>query len=157
MRHVIIEGPDGAGKTALARTLCQSLGMQYHHEGPPPPGVNRCEHYQMTLLSTDHPTVFDRFHLGELVYGPLLRGGTNLTAEEVDTINQTFKDMGGTMVCCLPPWETCIANNRRKEELIKDETVMRAAYDGWTLLVQTRAFNGGRVFDYTQEEPHVAS
>lgn len=153
MKHIIIEGPDGAGKTALAAVLCRALGMAYHHEGPPPPGVDLRDHYLNTLRSnTRVPTVFDRFHLGEVVYGPLLREKSGLTPRDVQIINQAFKDLGGSIIICLPPWETCIENSRAKAELelIQDEVVLQAAYDAWTVLAKTRALFRGQLYDYTE-------
>ena len=36
---VVLEGPDGGGKTALANELVRH-GYTYHHEGPPPKNVD---------------------------------------------------------------------------------------------------------------------
>lgn len=148
--HIIIEGPDGAGKTKLARTLCFALGMDYHHEGPPPIGARPGEHYLKVLNNTHKPTVFDRFHLGEIIYGPLLRGAGGLNPGEVRDLNWASAIRGGQVILCLPPWETCLANTRVKEELIKSELMLQAAYDGWVALSRNPVLFTGRVFDYTR-------
>ena len=70
--HLVIEGPDGAGKTTLAQALCAS-GYAYRHEGPPPPTVPALRYYAGILARLEQPTLLDRFHLGELVYGPIVR------------------------------------------------------------------------------------
>lgn len=153
MKHIIIEGPDGAGKTALAAVLCRSLGMAYHHEGPPPPGANLRDHYLNVLrANTRIPTVFDRFHLGEVVYGPLLREKSGLEPRDVQVISQAFKDLGGSIIICLPSWETCVANSREKGdgELIQDEVVLQAAYDAWVVLSRTRSLFRGQLYNYTE-------
>lgn len=155
MRHIILEGPDGAGKTTIARILCHALGMEYSHEGPPPPGVEPFTHYWLQLGGAEYPTVFDRLHLGEIVYGPLLRGKPGLTPEEVMRLNDLAEDMDALIVLCLPPWENCLAATRAKEELIKDETVLRAAYDGWKVLSQNTSQFTGRIFDYTRRGDFV--
>src|SRR5688500_988429 len=74
--HVIIEGPDGAGKTTLAEHLVKHHGYRYHHEGKPE-HVDMLVRYAEVFLeqtASGQPVVFDRLHLGELVYGNILRG-----------------------------------------------------------------------------------
>ena len=153
MSHVIIEGPDGAGKTSLARFICHRHTMAYHHEGPPPDG-SALHHYAGLLMNTTKPTVFDRLHLGELVYGPLLRGDSKLAPADVDLLNEVILNRCITVVACLPPWETCFANNRDKDEFIKDEVTLHAAYDAWSVLLRNPRFQVNlRLYDYTASPP----
>jgi len=156
--HVVLDGPDGAGKTTLAKIICKQYGMWYRHEGPPPPGVPVFQHYSGLLEQTTEPTVFDRLHVGELVYGPLLRGASGLTREQVDELNEQV-----TLVICLPPWNVCLANTRGRVELIKDVTVLYAAYIRWVVLsvdLEQRALIERRsreiqVYDYTASDFHL--
>jgi thymidylate kinase len=83
---IILEGVDGTGKTTLAHELCDlaqqvtpGVNVTYLHAGPP----DRHPLYEYEVPLQDvHPTrdlvVCDRWHLGELVYGPLYRGGSQL-------------------------------------------------------------------------------
>jgi hypothetical protein len=152
MRHVILEGPDGSGKTTLARRLCHSLKLAYHHEGPPPTNVPALEHYARLLAEAKRPTLFDRLHLGELVYGPLLRGASRLSNRDVRLLNRIIRGSGSTMVICGPPLETCLRNIRGRNELIKDEAVLREAYDRWRSVSDTWPVNSIR-YDYSAPCP----
>jgi hypothetical protein len=65
---IIIEGPDGVGKTTAARKLCQMGGLTYNRMGPPAPDMDHVSWY----LNRIEPTaLWDRFHLGEEAYGHL--------------------------------------------------------------------------------------
>lgn len=152
--HIIIEGPDGAGKTTLAKVLCSALSMDYHHEGPPPQGVKPYDHYRNVYRELTHPTVIDRFHLGEIVYGPLLREKSGLAPAEVFELNRIIEARNGRVIVCLPPWETCLENNEAKwdKELIQDEITLHAAYDAWAVLVRNPTLFTGRVYNYTAME-----
>lgn len=152
--HIILEGPDGSGKTTLARSL-EALGYDYQHQGPPPSGTEAFVHYTKLLCSASKPTVFDRFHLGELVYGPLLRGKSGLHPSDVLRITSLIQEMQVAIVFCYPPWAVCLENTRRKEELIKDNMVMNMAYKLWGEIIKHYPTNVQH-YDYTQDRFHLA-
>lgn len=151
--HIIIEGPDGAGKTTLARQLCHDLRMAYHHEGPPPVSTSVLHHYAALLANTKRPTVFDRFHLGELVYGPLLRGVSGLNPTDIRLMNRLVRGNGIAVIICLPEWGTCLERTRQRDEFIKDETKLKEAHRLWCTMVDafdhvnTQVLNDGEGCD----------
>ena len=146
--HIVIEGPDGAGKTVLAKRLAETLGMDYRHEGPPPAGVDAFKHY-IGMLRT-MPTVFDRFAFGEMVYGPLLRGKSGVTFAELLLLRDVLRLTHSRVVLCLPPFDACLANMKDRKELITDPEQIRSAYDRWIEFSTMRnlgIFN--KIYDYT--------
>ena len=101
---IIVEGPDGSGKTTLVNDLSHAVvtpvvdeegkaiknektGWEHNdtqaeilHSGPLK--QNPIVAYEMRLKNYDpfHDIVIaDRWHVGELIYGPLLRGSSQLT------------------------------------------------------------------------------
>jgi thymidylate kinase len=78
---VIIEGCDGTGKSTLAARLAERLdGAEVLHLGPP-----KRHPLEETVLALDDYTpgsgrhvIVDRFHLGEMIYGPIYRGESKL-------------------------------------------------------------------------------
>lgn len=95
---IIIEGPDGAGKTTLAGAIeeeasRQKIAVFRRSARPPrPPDRNPFEEYEATLLREplgrpgneilrqDLLVIQDRWAMGELIYGPLKRGASRLSA-----------------------------------------------------------------------------
>lgn len=130
---LILEGPDGAGKTTLARKVAAEIGGVVWHEGPPPPGRDQLHHYASEILRAiraRRPVIFDRCHLGEYVYGPVARGEDTLTSWGVRLIKRLLRANGVHCVICLPAYETCINNWRRREgeEYLKNEQRFHEVY-----------------------------
>lgn len=69
----LLEGPDGTGKTTMARKL-EQRGFHYEHADASD-SLPRLAKRMANLQDLDH-VVWDRAHLGELVHGPLDRGTT---------------------------------------------------------------------------------
>lgn len=136
---VIIEGPDGAGKTQLARHLAEEYHLHYHHEGPPPAGADVFKHYADLLDGAlERPTVFDRFALGERVYGPVLRGKDGFTDERWDTFTKLLKLHGAQTILCLPSYITCHTNwSSGRPEMFDNADLFFQAYQRWAMLAMT--------------------
>jgi guanylate kinase len=163
---IVLEGPDGSGKTTLASRLVFDFDLNYHHEGPPPTnalselaGSHRdlwpmtvLEHYQDLLRRVQlKRTVFDRFALGERVYGPILRGRDAIGAFGWSMIMKQLEEYHNSIfIFCLPPVSVAMSNWRvnAKNELFSGderylETYARFAY--FASRIQ------GLVFDYTED------
>lgn len=68
---LVIEGGDKTGKTTLAKALAKTYHLDYHHFGPP--GPDPMKEYVDFFKGLKSQGVCDRFFIGNLVYGPLLR------------------------------------------------------------------------------------
>lgn len=133
---VIIEGPDGAGKTHLAQALANQHGLTYHHEGPPPAGVDPLYHYGSLLeeaRATRAGVVFDRFALGERVYGPILRGKDGFGDDGWRVFTRLLRAAGAHHILCLPDYTTCYDSwASGRAELFHNRTLFGQTYSGWT-------------------------
>lgn len=99
--RIILEGPDLAGKTTLAKRLAKETRLPIFHKGPP---------QQEPLFEYEPqsfpPGIYDRFHLGEVVYGPILRGGSGLAPAQLLHVQKFLESRGAITVVLLPSFET---------------------------------------------------
>lgn len=103
---VIIEGPDCAGKTTLAENMRRYTACKVLHRGPPEDDAfveytADLQSYQPEAIGAN--VVCDRWHWGELVYGPMLRGESKLDEEAFRAV-EDFLLVRGAVVAYL--WDT---------------------------------------------------
>jgi hypothetical protein len=105
---ICLEGPDGGGKSTLADSISQFLG------GPNrAPIIKRgplkqdpLEEYVTDLWRASgagENVILDRWHVGELVYGPLLRGGSQLRPAMARHVELLMDRLGVARVVLSPP------------------------------------------------------
>lgn len=147
---IIIEGPDGAGKTTLAREF-EKLGFNYVHNGAPRPDEDLFETYTQQILKVGlQDTVFDRLHLGEIVYGTVVRRKSLLTIEQIRLLNRLIYSRGACTFFCLPKFDTILTNwgARQEREYVKAPTQLEQIYNLYkTLLPEYEGLNH-QVIDY---------
>ena len=149
---IIIEGVDGAGKTTLAREL-ERLGARYVHHGPPKKGEDLFSMYVKALHGAHADTappkagaapqknqtpavVFDRLHLGELVYGEAVRKRSQLGVMGIDLIDRYAHARGAITVIALPPWRVVEKSwLARDGEYVKDIKQLYAIYAAYADLL----------------------
>ncbi len=153
MSLLVLEGADGTGKTTLAKAI-EKRNHRYVHNGPPPDGISLFEHYTQQMLAARHvDTVFDRLHVGELIYGPVMRGKSLITLEEMRLLNRLLFSMGGKVIFCDTNNEAILGNwlDRKGQEYVDQvEKIKRVAYDYRTLFDQEFGQQDTVVFDYNE-------
>ena len=114
MRQIIVEGPDGAGKTTLVAQLLDAFhSLQqvklFDSSGPRDGEHIRCryEEIQQMAFPSGITPLFDRYYPSELVYGPMLRGEVALNEQFVQQLAEEIRD-NGLMIYCRPPLETIL-------------------------------------------------
>jgi energy-coupling factor transporter ATP-binding protein EcfA2 len=148
---IILEGPDGSGKTTLAKLLAHQTGGRYVHEGPPP--VDGCvlQYYADKLLRylrADRPVILDRFYLGEHVYGPVSRDKDRLGKRGVRMMRRITEAYQVMEVTCLPPWETVLKAEATNNDFLKSKQKLWEVFKRYEGLLTV---GNPEVYDYTQK------
>lgn len=143
-RVTIFEGPDGSGKTTLARAFAAATGARYVHCGPLPhlrQGLARAYAEAMLPAALGHQdVVLDRCWLSEPPYGRAFRGGLDrLGRTRTRMLERLAARCGATVVLCLPPYDTVRANYlaRRKREMLETEAQLRQVYASYEEQLRT--------------------
>lgn len=108
---IVIEGCDGAGKSTLAERLTTTLRrvtpnrVELLHRGPIK--EHPLVEYELALddyrPGAERHVICDRWHLGEAIYGPLLRGTSQLTRADRLHIEMFLAGRGAVMILMTQP------------------------------------------------------
>lgn len=124
-RVIILEGPDGAGKSTLATTLhhlhsfsvIRSYGTTgYGPTWTPAELLHKLTTVIVDALDCDEPVVIDRSFLSEFAYGMVMRGKDRLGVDGFKALTTLVRRCGVTEVICLPPFQTVLTNWREKRK-----------------------------------------
>lgn len=124
---VIIEGPDNTGKTTLAKKLVEKFDLEYIHCSKPKTDNPYLEYCDLAD-SIKKPTVLDRAHLGEYVYGRLWRGGCDISDAKFSDLDFKFMDKFEHVIVvhATAPLDVILERCRANDEkLLKEDQIKR--------------------------------
>lgn len=128
MPMILIEGVDGSGKSTLAEMIAKvsPIPVRMEHRGVPEKSIE--DEYLAPLLQigVDELVIADRWHVGEMIYGPLYRGQSELIDRPGlnRLIELQLDAVGAVRVILLPALSTVKRRlKKRGEEYLKPEDV----------------------------------
>lgn len=136
---IILEGPEGSGKSYLAKQLAEATNLPVHHFGGPPKSAEQhARQLQKSMELLKHPIIQDRSPwVSEPVYNVALLGNEHMVKWPHYWSGVLLSKM--KIIYCRPPDETIQLNlcgtskeykTKDYEELIKKRSkVLIATYD----------------------------
>lgn len=122
-RPIVVEGPDGAGKSTLCRDLAYVFGMEVFHTGGPLKDADEAVS-RVQRMKEAGAVIFDRVpHISERVYGPLRPDG-----KVFEVPMNTLAELNPIVILCvgaadlgtLEEWvESQKGKSHKPEELIR--------------------------------------
>jgi hypothetical protein len=138
----IFEGPDGVGKTTLAKAFAEATGATYVHHGPYPDYTEAMlvSRYRESMAPAVHdlgPIVLDRSWLSEQIYGPMHRGHNRISMDSRIEIESYGARADPLVVVVNAPWAVVAGNYvaRKAEEMVSDIASLREIYDLYAKVV----------------------
>lgn len=123
---VIVEGPDGSGKSTAAENL---EGFETVHFGPVDDPFR--EYMDALKAARGRDVVFDRIWPSEVVYGDVLRDGSRLDEGHLRILRREALSQGVVMVKCLPPEGAVIQNVEGSEQMDGVDWNVSDIYDAY--------------------------
>lgn len=97
---IVFEGPDGSGKTSLAKAVERKVNGMMVHCGPPVPGFELLNWAMVIDFAKTHrPIICDRLHWGDIAYAPYRPGGQfAIGLDGVTKLDRQIAKRGGIIV-----------------------------------------------------------
>ena len=153
LRIIIVEGPDGAGKSTLIRALHQRFPAAHLiHHGPLPGLTEIAPIYHDAITANAGLTIIDRAWVSEMIYGAVCRDGQ-------DRVGLAYRRMlervalgrGVLEILCLPSMRTCerVFLARQDDEYPTSVEQLRHVYSHYQVYAATRARLPRVTYNYT--------
>lgn len=146
----VMEGPDCGGKDWQSEKLISAYRESWpdgevitiRHGPPDPPDRPPFEEYEAELLArlpADPETlvICNRHSLGELIYGPLLRGGSRLTLGGELHIELLLMSLGATRWAMIPPLSVLSGRLLERGDDLVDTGELAFLHEMYTLFARS--------------------
>ena len=137
---IIIEGPDGSGKTTLAEQISKQTKFPIVHRSQPKTEEEKKNMMGTYLLAIkEHKNViFDRCWYSEMAYGPVMRDESIISYPEMYALERALARGGAILIHCTGPeptlWMRC---QNRGEEYVTSRDDFKAIFRNYVDIMST--------------------
>lgn len=157
---ILVEGPDGAGKTTLVEQLQAFFDIGVGERGT----NNRDDLWKVTVSDTyqainkavagnEEPLIWDRLFFSDFIYSKYMNRACQFTNEQRIHILEMLRALHCPVILCLPPKHEVIKNVRGESHQMNGvKERIESIYDDYERMIcwmpqQTI------LYDYTREKP----
>ena len=110
---IIIEGPDGSGKTTLANKIKDQTGyILLHRSHETDAGAASLFEEYAQVIKAGKNCIMDRSWYSEMVYGPVMRDGSDISFHQMYELERLLAKNGALVIHCTAPeatlWKRCL-------------------------------------------------
>lgn len=135
---IILEGPDGSGKTTLANQLAAQTGYPVVHRSNPKTEEEKQQMLAMykEAVKKSRNVIFDRAWYSEMVYGPIMRDAAYISYPAMYELERGLCKVGSILIYCTDSpnilWKRCL---KRGEDYIKNYNTFSSICAGFEELM----------------------
>lgn len=125
--NIILEGPDGAGKTTLYNNIFNKF--YYKHFGlVSDPFIEYSNSIVDLCFNKKLNVVFDRLYISELIYGKFVRNNIRLTDGHVRMLERLLLTVNSIIIFIIPSFKTCYSNFITRDEYLTSKNDLKKIY-----------------------------
>lgn len=132
---IIVEGPDGAGKSTLVKELKEEYGFVEGLRGTNDRKllytVTRSDTYNalsQAVRGDGPPIIWDRLFFSEMVYAPIVHRDCEFSLHEQKFVGDVLESLECPVIVCRPPFEVVQINAAKDEQMDGVNENLRGIY-----------------------------